>query len=66
MRMYIHGFNIFPIPNTSISFLGLSPLSMLVDPFRGVLQDEKQGLARRIPYSTPAQHRNRMVLAILN
>jgi hypothetical protein len=61
MRMYNHGFNTFSILGISIPSLGLSSPSMLVGSFRGVLQDEKQGLARRIHYSTLAQYRNRMV-----
>jgi len=49
MRMYSHGFNIFSIPDTSISFLGLSSLSMLVGPLRDVTSGSKVGIGRTNP-----------------
>lgn len=49
MRMCNHGFNIFSIPDTSISFLGLSSLSMLVGPLRGVTSGSKVGIGHANP-----------------
>jgi hypothetical protein len=49
MRMYNHGFNIFSIPSTSIPFLELSSLFMLVGPLRGVTSGSKAGIGHANP-----------------